>query len=242
VALTCQQKHGESQLIDPSGSGQLDKDTGRLPNIRRISGLGEALAAVTWIREEGEGSRGEGDVESHFDRFCAVRAEWDALYGEDLEFEPAWPAAHDPVMRKPLGGLERVWVTAEPAASLLDVGNALYGFMLQVLSQAFACDDRGDQARLVNASVELMEGCAAAATALARLPASEVHPEITAGLTFAVPRNLGFRPIGVARRQLLLERALELQAGADSISERLSDDASEKLRRRLTNTIDLLRG
>lgn len=86
--------------------------------------------------------------------------------------------------------------------------------MLQLLSQAYACDDPGDQTKLMNAAVELMEGCAAAATGLARLPASAEHPGVNAGLTFAVPRNLGFRPVGVARREIFLERARELEHGS----------------------------
>ena len=112
--------------------------------------------------------------------------------------------------------------------------------MLQLLSQTFACDDPADQRRLMNASVELMEGCAATATALARLPASAAHPEVNAGLTFAVPRNLGFRPVGVARRRLFLERALELRAGAQRIFGELSEESREKLQRRLDNAVELL--
>ena len=235
------QRHGEAQLIDPTGSRQLDAEIGRLPNMARITSLDGALKAVAWIKEEGEGSAAGAGVESHFDRFCAIREEWNAIAAEDPAFEPAWPAAHDPVMRKPQPGLERVWVTEEPAASLLDLGNALYGFMLQLLSQTFACDDPADQTRLMNASVELMEGCAAAATGLARLPANPDRPGITAGLTFAVPRNLGFRPIGVARRQLFLERALELQQGAATLAPRLSPETVEKLDRRLGKAVELLR-
>ena len=234
------ERHGEAQLIDARGSRQLDTDISRLPNVSRITTLDVALKAVAWIKEEGEGSTG-GAVESHFDRFCAIRDEWAAMVGEDPAFEPAWPAAEDPVMRKPQPGLERVWVTEEPAASLLDLGNALYGFMLQLLSQTFACDDPADQTRLMNASVELMEGCAAAATGLARLPASPDHPGITAGLTFAVPRNLGFRPTGVARRQLFLERALELSDGAARLGPRLNGEIAEKLDRRLGKAVELLR-
>ena len=232
---------GEAQLFDAKGSRQLDAEISRLPNVRRITSLEEALGAVAWIKEEGEGSVGGGaGGESHFERFCAIRDEWRDLAAEDPAFEPAWPAAHDPVMRKPQPGLERVWVTQEPSASLLDLGNALYGFMLQLLSQTFACDDPADQRRLMNASVELMEGCGAAATGLARLPASSAHPGVNAGLTFAVPRNLGFRPVGVARRQLFLERALELRAGAQRLLGEVSEETSEKLQRRLDKAVELL--
>lgn len=235
------ERHGEAKLIDSSGSRQLDATSARLPNVARVTTLEAALAAIAWIKEEGEGSVGarEGTL-SHFDRFCAIRAEWDELSAGDAAFEPAWPAAYDPVMRKPMEGLERVWITAEPAAGLLDLGNALYGFMLQILSQTFACDEPADQCRLMNVSVELMEGCATVATALARLPASPDHPGVNAGLTFAAPRNLGFRPAGVARRQLFLERVLELRAGATGLAGALSPDVAEKLIRRLDKATELL--
>lgn len=232
---------GEAQLIDPSGARQLDREVAALPNVRRLTDLASALDAIRWIKEEGEGSTGENaGVESHFDRFNAVREAWDALAAEDPGFEPAWPAAEDPVMRKPAAGLERVWVTAEPAAGLLDLGNAVYGFMLQVLSQAFACEDQDDQARLMKACVELMEACGAAGAALARLPAGDDRPGVTAGLTFATPRNLGFRPVGVARRGLFLERALELQEGAEAVMTRLEGDVVDKLRRRIANAVERL--
>ncbi|HEX2560565.1 ferritin-like domain-containing protein [Phenylobacterium sp.] len=234
---------GEAQLIDPTGSGQLDAEIAALPNVGRLTSLASALEAIHWIKEEGEGSSGQtADLESHFDRFCALREEWLSLSAADPDFEPAWPAAEDPVMRKPAAGLARVWVTAEPAAGLLDLGNALYGFMLQVLSQTFACEDRADQARLMKACVELMEACGAAGSALARLPASPDHPGVTAGLTFASPRNLGFRPVGVKRRQLFLERVRELQAGAEAMVARLEGDVVEKLPRRLANAAELLAG
>lgn len=172
------QRHGEARAIDATGTRQLDADTARLPHIDRFTDLRSALAAIRLIKEEGEGSAaGDGETESHFDRFCAIREEWRALLVEDPAFAPAWPAAHDPVMRKPAEGLERVWVTAEPAAGLLDLGNALYGFMLQLLSQAYASADGAEQARLMNASVELMEGCAACATALARHAAAGFDPK-----------------------------------------------------------------
>jgi hypothetical protein len=235
------ERHGEAKVIDASGARQLDTNIAQLPNVARLTDLGSALGAIAWIKEEGEGSASSASgTESHFDRFCSIRSEWEQLASEDPRFEPAWPAAHDPVMRKPVDGLERVWVTAEPAASLLDFGNALYGFMLQLLSQAYACEDQADQSRLLNAAVELMEACAAAATGLARLPASRDRPGVNAGLTFAVPRNLGFRPVGVARRAIFLERALELQGGVASLSERLEAGAAEKLDRRLQGVVDIL--
>lgn len=227
---------GETVLIDPQGTGQLSSDTVKLPNIPRVTDLDAALSAIERIKEEGEGSSGAAE-ESHFDRFNAIRDEWEALEAAEGAFDPAWPAAHDPVMRRPLPDLERVWVTAEPAASYLDLGNALYGAMLQVLTQTFDCADPADQARLMQVSVELMEASAAVATALARLPADASRPGVNAGISFAAPRNLGFRPAARGRDALVLERVRELQAGAVAV---VGEDAAEKVMRRLGNALALL--
>lgn len=68
------------------------------------------------------------------------------------------------------------------------------------------------------------------------------HPGVNAGLTFAVLRNLGFLPVGVARRTIFLERDLELQAGADRLFPVLDAGVGEKLGRRLGGAVELLGG
>jgi hypothetical protein len=229
---------GESVLIDPAGAGQLDTEILKLPNVRRITDLASALAVIEHIKEEGEGSSGAREA-SHFDRFVSIRDEWAELVAQSPDFEPAWPAAHDPVMRKPADGLDRVWVTAEPAASMLDLGNALYGAMLQLLDQTFTCADADDRSAMMLASVEMMEACAAVATALARLPASDDHPGVNAGITFAVPRNFGYRPNPSRTRAVFTERVGALAARAHDI---LSGDAAEKAQRRLGNALRCLKG
>ncbi len=161
-------------------------------------------------------------------------AEWEGLAAESPDFQPAWPAAHDPVMRRPAKGLERLWVTAEPAAAWLDLGNALYGLMLQLLTQAFSQSDTAYQTRLMKAGVEVMEAGAAVAMALARMPANADHPGVNAGLTFAAPRSLGYRPGG---RGLFAERAAELRAGAARL---LTGETAEKVERRMGNALDAL--
>lgn len=225
---------GEAVLISPLGDAQLDSDVVRLPDVPRIVNLAGALSAIEHIKEEGEGSTG-GREESHFDRFQAIKAEWAHLSREEPAFEPAWPAAHDPVMRKPLDEATRVWVDHPESAACLDLGNALYGAMLAVLGQAFGGAQIEQAKALMNAGVELMEACAAIGTALARMPASERHPGVNAGLSFAVPRNLGLRPTG--SRSSLLERLGELQSGAVAV---LQGVTLEKVERRLAKAVELL--
>jgi hypothetical protein len=229
---------GEAKLIDPAGRSQVDSDLVRLPNIPRVTDLATALGAIDQIKEEGEGSTG-GKVHSHFERFQAIRDEWAALKAEAPDFAPAWPAAHDPVMRKPQDESARVWVTEPAAARLLDFANATYGAMLAVLAQTFGGTDAEEQRVLMRTSVELMEASASVSTALARMPANAERPGVNAGITFAVPRNPAYRPLAARARQIFLERVEELRAGAEAV---LEGETRDKALRRLGKAAALLDG
>ncbi|MDB5718894.1 MAG: hypothetical protein JWM38_2321, partial [Sphingomonas bacterium] len=229
---------GEARLIDPDGRCQLDSALVKLPNIPRVTNLEDALGTIRQIKEEGEGATASG-IASHFDRFQEIKAEWQSLSAEDAGFIPAWPAAHDPVMRKPAKGAPRVWITEPEAAACLDLANATYGTMLSVLAQAFGGSSAEDKLILMRVSVELMEASAALASQLARMPASASHPGVNAGMTFAVPRNSGYRPLEHRARAIFLERTEQLRAGAQDA---LAASVAEKAVRRLENAIALLDG
>jgi hypothetical protein len=229
---------GEVALIDPDGRAQLDTLTLKLPNIARVTDLATALSVVEQIKEEGEGST-SGGADSHFDRFQAIRAEWQGIKASDPDFRPAWPAAHDPVMRRPVDASSRVWITDPDAAAYLDLANAIYGTMLGVLAQTFSIGVPSEQGLLMKVSVELMEASASVSVALARMPAGQSHPGVNAGITFAVPRNSAYRPLHSRARLLFLERVQQLQAVAEEV---LSDETQAKAMRRLGNAITLLEG
>lgn len=227
---------GEAMLFDPDARGQISAEQARLPDVRRITTLADALTVIEQIKEQGEGSSG-GRADSHFERFQAIRREWSDLAAADHAFAPAWPAAHDPVMRRPAQGADRIWITEPQAAACLDVGNAAYGAMLGILAQVFGLGDAEGQASLMRAAVEMMEAAAAAGNALARMAASDDHPGVNAGLTFTVPRNLGFRP--AQSRAQLIQRVEELRSRAAAI---LHGVVAEKVERRLCTCLESLRG
>jgi hypothetical protein len=229
---------GEVALIDPDGRGQLDTQTVTLPNIAQVTDLATALSVVEQIKEEGEGST-SGGADSHFDRFQAIKAEWQSIKAKDPSFRPAWPAAHNPVMRRPVDETSRVWITDPDAAACLDLANAIYGTMLSVLAQTFSIAAPDEQRLLMKVSVELMEASATVSLALARMPAGKSHPGVNAGITFAVPRNSAYRPLHSRARLLFLERVQQLQAVAEEV---LSDETQAKAMRRLGNAITLLEG
>jgi hypothetical protein len=229
---------GEVAFIDPAGRSQMDSELVKLPNIPRVTNLATALAAIDQIKEEGEGSTG-ATAESHFQRFQAIREEWREMKAADAAFMPAWPAAHDPVMRKPLDEASRVWITEPEAARHLDLANAIYGTMLSVLAQTFSMANAEEQRLFMRVSVELMEASASISTALARMPANAEYPGVNAGVTFAVPRNSAYRPLESRAKLLFLERVEQLRASAEEV---LSGETGEKALRRLGNAISLLDG
>jgi hypothetical protein len=235
---TLVERLGEVALIDPAGRSQLDSDLVKLPNVPRVVDLATALAAIGQIKEEGEGATADA-VDSHFDRFQAIKREWQETKAADPAFRPSWPAAHDPVMRKPLNECSRVWITEPLSARYLDIANAIYGAMLGMLAQAFSIASPEEQRLFMRVSVELMEASAAVSTALARMPANADYPGVNAGMTFAVPRNSAYRPLEGRAKLLFLERVEQLQVSAKEV---LTGTTAEKALRRLGNAISLLDG
>lgn len=231
-------KLGEASLIDPAGSCQVGSDVVKLPNLSRVTDLTGALRTIAQIKEEGEGSTSGGE-NSHFDRFQAIKSEWQALKAADPSFRPGWPAAHDPVMRRPIDEGSRVWITDSHAAAYLDVANATYGAMVSVLAQAFSIKDSAEQRVLMRTSVELMEASAAVSAALARMPANADYPGVNAGMTFAMPRSATFRPLQHKSRLLFRERVEEIRAAAQRV---LVGEPAAKASRRLSQAAALLEG
>ncbi len=202
--------HGRPLFVDVDGRGQLGPEIVDLPGLEIVTGPDAALRMLDAIVEQGEGAPHER-ADSHYARFLTIRDEWDGLLARNPDFAPAWPAASDPVMRRPFPeNAARVWVTEQPAAALLDLGNAVYALALALLAQAYAAGmTTGERRACVSASIALMHALAAIGSRLPELPARPDDPTIRAGLTFAVPRNLRPRDPRLAHA-LLVERMEEL--------------------------------
>lgn len=187
---------------------QLGPDLVSLPGLARVTDVVSALAALDTIIEQGEGAPGERE-DSHFARFTAIRREWALLRKADPAFRPAHPCAHDPVMRRPVDEDSRVWITEPASAQLLDLGNAIYGtalvLLLQIYSPALA---PGERSACAGAALQLMHGLARVGATLAGMPAQPDLDGVAAGLSFAVPRNLGMR--GAAFQDGARERLADL--------------------------------
>src|ERR1700733_14580508 len=124
-------RHGEAVAFDGDPALQLSQAEVNLAGARPVRCLKTALEAFAAIIEQGEGaprdSRG-----SHFQKFLGVRAELQALMAQTSAFNPAFPAATNPVLRRPPRPQGRVWIEDADAFATVDLANASYGLMLRL--------------------------------------------------------------------------------------------------------------
>lgn len=208
------ERDGESALFVGDPARQIGPDVLKLDGIARVQCLKSALAAIDAIVLQGEGSPA-GSAQSHYQRFLDVRSEYRAMISARSDFVAARPAADNPLMRRPPIAEGKTWVSASPAAELLDIVNAAYNQMLRLLLQAYG-ETRGaaHQRALVDAAVDLMYVISPAASELTRLPAQADSNRCTAGMSFATLRATATLPIGPATDDILVERLCEIAAAA----------------------------
>lgn len=195
---------------------QFGAETG-LPGVRAVRCLQTALRALQAIVEQGEGAE-RALAGSHCARFVAIRGELQALQAEDPGFEPAHPAAVNPVLRRPPTPEGRVWIVAPQAAACVDLANAGYALMLRLLAQAAA--SRGAaRALFTELGVGLMRAVTPLAEQAARLPAGSAGCH--AGMSFTALRDAAAFPETEAARRFVEERLGELRGGAEQLAAEL---------------------
>lgn len=211
---------GEGALFVGPITAQVGPDAVQLDGVATIHDLQTALRAIDTIVEQGEGSAIDRE-DSHYHRFLRIKAEYEALRAANTNFEPAWPAAENPVMRRPPEPQDKVFIEDRTSARVLDFANATYGLLLRCLVQAFGRSGenaKAVQARVLDAAIGLMHVLAQASCALATLPASALHPGVNAGMTFTMLRSVEPLFAGPAERQLATERLQDLTRGARAIA------------------------
>lgn len=183
---------GEEALFVGDRRLQLDGKTIGLPDVIPIVDLASATRALETIVAQGEGAA-DAHVTSHYCRFLAIRDELRAIHAVDPDFDPARGVAKNPVMRRPPQPDNLTWIDAEPAASVLDLGNAAYAFMLRGLATLYSpiALAPGARSAALAATTTGMRALVPLGELLATLPASTTQPGLTAGLTFTISRSLG---------------------------------------------------
>ena len=214
---------GEANAFDGDRALQLSPEEVNLPGARHVVCLKTALTAFAAIVEQGEGAPRDS-VGSHYQKFLGIRAELQALTERNPAFAPAFPAATNPVLRRPPRPEGRVWLENPDAVATVDLANACYGLMLRLLAYAYAV--RGPSAEkslAVDLAIGLMQAVMPLAERAARLPAGPSNPQCNAGVSFITLRDSAALPPGPAARRVFVERFAQLADGAAPL--RASGDA-----------------
>lgn len=210
--------HGEEGAMCGNPALQLSSAEVSLPGANKVICLKTALAAFEFIIKQGEGAQ-ENTENSHYQRFAAIRSEYQALLAADPSFKPAFPAATNPVLRRPPRPEGRVWLEDQDAIAAVDLANAAYGLMLRLLAYTYAVPAPDpDKVLALDLGIGLMHGLASLAERAARLPAGPSNPECHAGVTFITLRDASPLPPGPSARRFFRERFQQLVEAAERLS------------------------
>jgi CDGSH-type Zn-finger protein/uncharacterized Fe-S cluster protein YjdI len=208
---------GEAQAFCGDPALQLSASEISLPGAKRVICLKTALAAFDSIVTQGEGAR-EHVAGSHFERFRAIRSEFEQLKSANPYFAPAHPAATNPVLRRPPRPEGRVWIEHEPAVAAVDLANAGYALMVRLLAYAFGVPaPHPDKAIAVDLAIGLMQAVSPLGEQAARFPAGPSNPNCNAGMSFTALRDAAPFPPGAAARRFFIERLGELARAAQEL-------------------------
>jgi hypothetical protein len=179
------EKLGPERLFIGPRSAQADEEHFRWEELIPVTDVATAQAAIETIVEQGEGARGDWH-DAHFGQLLAILEGYLAEREADPSFEPTRPveAAY---VRPPDSGIE-VPIIGDPfTARAMDLFNATYEIVLQLLSRYFAHTDETDEqlAVLADVAVTLMYAAIKPLGSLvSRLPIGPEHPGLMAGAGF----------------------------------------------------------
>lgn len=214
---TLAERLGESALFVGSLDAQLGPDIMDLPGLVTVTDLRSAVLAIDTIIEQGEGGRRDSE-ESHYARFVAMAAQYDAFLRDDPAFVPHRDIVSDPVMFAPIGDAPGCHVSAPDSARVLDLANASYGLMLRLLASGTGTPQSPAARRVeIDGAVKLMHVVHALSVLLTTLPAGG-EPTPRAGMNFHLPRSGLALPQREAGRALLAERASEIALALDVLA------------------------
>jgi CDGSH-type Zn-finger protein/uncharacterized Fe-S cluster protein YjdI len=195
---TISQTIGEDQLFCGDPRLQVTAAHLGLAGIVPVTDLASASAAIDTIVTQGEGAP-SCPGNSHYSRFSAIRRELEEVLAREPDFKPGIRVAHNPVMRRPPEPDGLTWIDAEPAASVLDVANAMYAVTLRSLGVLHSPVALTDELRAlaIETTTTTMRALTPLAELLCELPASTTVPDVHAGMTFTMSRSL--HPLPEAR-------------------------------------------
>lgn len=204
---------GEKELFCGDPALQLSPHEIDLNGAKPVLCTKTAKQACQAIITQGEGAALE-NPDSHFCRFAAIRKEYAALRAKNPDFDPAHPAATNPVLRRPPQPEGRVWIEDEAAAAVVDVANASYQTMLRLIGYAYAVPSPSPEKSLaVDLGIDLMKALTMLGESAARRPSGS-KAGCNAGVSFTALRDSSALPRGASTRRFFTERIAELAKGA----------------------------
>ncbi|HSC86329.1 MAG TPA: ferritin-like domain-containing protein [Polyangiaceae bacterium] len=219
-------EHGESAAFVGDPAFQLSPHEIDLTGAQPVLCSKTALNAFRAIVEQGEGAPADVAT-SHFQRFSRIAREFDELVARRPEFSPAFPAAHNPVLRPPMGRTGRVWIENVDASRTVDVANTCYALMLRLVAYSYVVPrPHPDKQLALDLGIGLMRAMSPLGELAARMPAGPSNPQCNAGMSFTALRESAALPAGAGgvffkeRLKELLEAARELTPSADGRTER----------------------
>ena len=226
-------KNGEGNTFDGDPALQLSPAEVSLGGVCHVRCLRTALAAINAIVEQGEGAPRDS-IGSHYQKFLGIRTELQALMAANPAFVAAFPAATNPVLRRPPRPEGRVWLENPEAVSTVDLANASYGLMLRLLGYAYGLSGPGAEKSLaIDLAIALMQAMVPLGEHAARLPAGPSNPHCNAGMSFVTLRDAGMLPPGRAARRLFVERFGQLADAAANLAAGSAERVSTAGRRLL---------
>ncbi|HEU4780367.1 MAG TPA: ferritin-like domain-containing protein [Steroidobacteraceae bacterium] len=177
-----------------------------------------AVKAFDAIVNQGEGASQE-NADSHYQRFISIREELKSLRAKNPVFKPAFPAAVNPVLRRPVRAGARVWLENEETASTVDLANTAYMLMLRLISHSYLLPrPHPAKALCVDLALGLMRVMSPLAERAARLPAGLSNPDCNGGMSFTALRDAAPLPPGLSAGRFFLERLHELLTGVQALA------------------------
>jgi CDGSH-type Zn-finger protein/uncharacterized Fe-S cluster protein YjdI len=212
-------KLGEKQLFCGDPALQLSPNEIDLGGAKTVLCSKTALAACEAIVTQGEGASAE-HPDSHFCRFVAMREELAALKAKNPRFTPAFPAAHNPVLRRPPTPEGHVWIDDPMASAVVDIANSCYQLMLRLIGYAYVVPSPHAEKNLaVDLGIDLMKAMTMLGESAARRPAGKDNPNCNAGVSFTALRDSAPLPRGASTRRFFVERMAELARGAERLDQ-----------------------
>ncbi|RDS80364.1 ferritin-like domain-containing protein [Dyella psychrodurans] len=211
--------HGEAGALCGNPGLQVCETEVVLGGAKRVICLKTALAAFNAIILQGEGA--QHSVEgSHYQKFASIRSEYQAMLAADPSFAPAFPAATNPVLRRPPRPEGRVWIEDPRAIATVDLANSAYGLMQRLLAYTYAVTTKDpDKSVSLDLAIGLMHALVPLAERAARLPAGPSNPSCHAGVSFITLRDTAALPPGPAARRFFIERIEQLADAAVRMQE-----------------------